>query len=68
MKIRLPSLRTVVHDAHKNGAVANRFRFSPQDVAGIRKGYDRLTSACDCYPVGWSLIQGGHKIGHSLLG
>jgi hypothetical protein len=37
MKIRLPTLRTVVQDAHKNGAVANRFRVSPEEAARIRR-------------------------------
>jgi hypothetical protein len=37
MKFRLPSLRTVVHDAHKNGAVVNRIRVSPDEAGRIRK-------------------------------
>jgi hypothetical protein len=37
MKIKLPSLRNIVTDAHRNGAVANRFRVSPEEVARIRK-------------------------------
>jgi hypothetical protein len=36
MKIKLPTLRTVVQDAHKNGAVANRFRVSLEEVQRIR--------------------------------
>ena len=37
MKIKLPSLRNLVTDAHRNGPVANRFRVSPEEVARIRK-------------------------------
>jgi hypothetical protein len=36
MKIRLPSLRNIVTDAHRNGAVANRFRVSSEEVRRIR--------------------------------
>jgi hypothetical protein len=36
MKIKLPTLRTVVQNAHKNGAVANRFRVSPEEAVRIR--------------------------------
>ena len=36
-KLQLPSLRTIVQDAHKNGAVANRFRVTPEEADRIRR-------------------------------
>jgi hypothetical protein len=41
MKIKLPTLRTLVQDAHKNGAVANRFRVTEQETAEIRRAEAR---------------------------
>jgi hypothetical protein len=37
MKIKLPSLRNIVTDAHRMGAVANRFSVTPQEVTRIRE-------------------------------
>jgi hypothetical protein len=37
MKLRLPSLRTVVQNAWKNGAVTNRFQVSQEEAARIRQ-------------------------------
>jgi len=37
VKLRVPSLRTLVQDAHRNGAVVNRFRVDASDVARIRE-------------------------------
>jgi hypothetical protein len=41
MKIKLPSLRNLVTDAHRNGAVANRFRVTQDEAARIRKAESR---------------------------
>jgi hypothetical protein len=37
MKLRLPSLRTLVQDASRSGAVANRFQVSREEAERIRK-------------------------------
>jgi len=37
MKIKLPSLRNIVTDAHRMGTVTDRFSVTPQEVARIRE-------------------------------
>jgi hypothetical protein len=41
MKIKLPSLRNLVTDAHRSGAVANRFRVTPDEATRIRRAERR---------------------------
>jgi hypothetical protein len=36
MKLRLPSLKSIVHGAHRMGATTNRFSVSPNEVSRIR--------------------------------
>jgi hypothetical protein len=37
MKLRLPSLASVVQDAHRNGAIVNRFRVTLDEANRIRQ-------------------------------
>jgi len=46
MKLRLPSLRTVVQDGWKNGAGARRFRVTPEEADRIRRAEAAWLSRC----------------------
>jgi hypothetical protein len=41
MKIKLPTLKSLVTGAHRNGAVANRFSVTTEEAAEIRKAEAR---------------------------
>ena len=41
MKIKPPSLRNLVTDAHRNGAVANRFSVTPDEASRVRRAERR---------------------------
>jgi len=38
MRLRLPSLKSIVNGAHRMGATASRFSVSPDEVKRIRAG------------------------------